>query len=72
MGDFSTIANVAPAYVHRDKRITPAAPLPLKGGQLKWYDVAYPETLLPTGLTSYEPLVPYLHSTSLRWSGPEV
>jgi hypothetical protein len=47
MGDFSTIANVAPAYVHRDKRITPASPLSLKGGRLKWYDVAYPETPVP-------------------------
>jgi hypothetical protein len=31
--------------------------------------VAYPEARLPTGLTSYEPLVPYIHSTDLRWSG---
>jgi hypothetical protein len=31
--------------------------------------VAYPEAQLPTGLTSYEPLVPYIHSTTLRWSG---
>ena len=30
--------------------------------------VAYPETQLPTGTTSYEPLVPYIHSTALRWS----
>lgn len=47
MGDFSTIANVAPAYVHRDKQITPSAPLSLGGGQLKWYDIAYPETPVP-------------------------
>jgi phosphoglycerol transferase len=31
--------------------------------------VAYPEARLATGLTSYEPLVPYIHSTDLRWSG---
>ncbi|MFI4989754.1 MAG: hypothetical protein ACHQHO_02400 [Solirubrobacterales bacterium] len=31
--------------------------------------VPYPEAQLPTGFTSYEPLVPYLHSTTLRWSG---
>ncbi len=30
--------------------------------------VPFPEARLPTGLTSYEPLVPYLHSTTLRWS----
>jgi hypothetical protein len=31
--------------------------------------ITYPEAELPTGLTSYDPLVPYLHSTVLRWSG---
>ncbi len=31
--------------------------------------VPYPEALLPTGLSSYDPLVPYLHSTALRWTG---
>ena len=50
MGEFSTIANVAPAYVHRDKRIAPSAPLSLKGGQLKWYDIAYPETPVPEAI----------------------
>jgi hypothetical protein len=30
--------------------------------------VQFPEGVSPTGLTSYEPLVPYLHSTRLRWS----
>jgi len=30
--------------------------------------IAFPEARLPTGLTSYEPMVPYLHSTALRWS----
>ncbi len=30
--------------------------------------VSFPEGVSPTGLTSYEPLVPYLHSTTLRWS----
>lgn len=50
MGDFSTIANVAPAYVHRDKQIVPAEPLSLGGGQLKWYDIAYPETPVPEAI----------------------
>jgi phosphoglycerol transferase len=31
--------------------------------------VTYPEGELSTGLTAYDPLVPYLHSTDLRWSG---
>lgn len=31
--------------------------------------VKYPEAELSTGLTSYEPLIPYFHSTALRWSG---
>ncbi len=31
--------------------------------------VPYPETALPDGLTSYSLLEPYLHSTTLRWSG---
>jgi hypothetical protein len=30
--------------------------------------VPFPEARLPTGLTSYEPFVPYLHSNTLRWS----
>jgi phosphoglycerol transferase len=30
--------------------------------------VPFPEARLPTGLTSYEPFLPYLHSTTLRWS----
>jgi hypothetical protein len=50
MGDFSTIANVAPAYVHRDKQIAPSAPLSLKGGRLKWYDIAHPETPVPDAI----------------------
>src|SRR4051812_19480926 len=32
--------SVAETYVHRDKQITPAAPLELGGLRLKWYDVA--------------------------------
>jgi hypothetical protein len=28
----------------------------------------FPEASFPNALTSYEPLVPYLHSTELRWS----
>ncbi|MBV9833153.1 MAG: hypothetical protein JO055_02020 [Alphaproteobacteria bacterium] len=47
---FSTIANVAPSYVHRDKQIMPSAPLTLNGGQLKWYDIAYPETPVPDAI----------------------
>jgi hypothetical protein len=31
--------------------------------------VPYPEVALSSGLTSYSPLEPYLHSKSLRWSG---
>jgi hypothetical protein len=31
--------------------------------------VGYPEAALATGFTSYEPTIPYLHSTTLRWSG---
>jgi hypothetical protein len=31
--------------------------------------IPFPEARLPTGVTSYEPLIPYLHSTALRWSG---
>jgi hypothetical protein len=31
--------------------------------------VPYPEVALPSGLTSYSPLEPYLHSHTLRWSG---
>jgi phosphoglycerol transferase len=31
--------------------------------------VPYPEVALPTGLTSYSLLEPYLHSRTLRWSG---
>lgn len=50
MGDFSIIANVASAYVHRDKQITPSVPLSLEGGRLKWYDVAYPETPVPDAI----------------------
>lgn len=34
--------------------------------------VAFPEALFPTGMTSYEPLLPYLHSTTLRWSAGTV
>jgi hypothetical protein len=31
--------------------------------------VPYPEVALPSGLTSYSLLEPYLHSSTLRWSG---
>ena len=36
--------SVAPAYVHRDKLITPGAPLTLGATRLKWHDVAGRET----------------------------
>lgn len=50
MADFSTIANVAPTYIHRDKQIMPSAPLSLGGGHLKWYDIAYPKTPVPDAI----------------------
>ncbi len=31
--------------------------------------IPYPEVALPSGLTSYSLLEPYLHSSTLRWSG---
>jgi phosphoglycerol transferase len=43
--------------------------LPANSMVLELPYVPYPEAALPTGFTSYEPQVPYLHSTTLRWSG---
>lgn len=43
--------------------------LPANSMVLELPYVPYPEAELPTGFTSYEPQVPYLHSTTLRWSG---
>ncbi len=38
-----TTPSVAETYVHRDKLITPSAPLTLGGTRLKWYDIAVRE-----------------------------
>jgi hypothetical protein len=35
-----TTPSVAASYVHRDKLITPCAPITLGGTRLKWYDLA--------------------------------
>lgn len=43
--------------------------LPANSMVLELPYVPYPEAALPTGFTSYEPQIPYLHSTALRWSG---
>ena len=43
--------------------------LPANSMVLELPYVPYPEAALPSGFTSYEPQVPYLHSTTLRWSG---
>lgn len=42
--------------------------LPANSMVLELPYVPFPEARLPTGLTSYEPLIPYIHSTTLRWS----
>lgn len=42
--------------------------LPTNSMVLELPYVPFPEARLPTGMTSYEPLLPYLHSTTLRWS----
>lgn len=43
--------------------------LPREAMVLELPYVPYPEVALPSGLTSYSLLEPYLHSRTLRWSG---
>jgi phosphoglycerol transferase len=42
--------------------------LPANSMVLELPYIPFPEARLPTGMTSYEPLIPYLHSPTLRWS----
>jgi hypothetical protein len=48
--DLPAISNVAAGYIHRDKRITPAALVALPGTRLKWYDIALPDAPVPAGI----------------------
>jgi hypothetical protein len=41
--DLAPLGQVAPSYVHRDKRLAPDQLLPLEGAWLKWYNLGYPE-----------------------------
>jgi len=45
--DLPAITNVAAGYIHRDKLITPGAPVALPGARLKWYDIALADAPVP-------------------------
>ena len=44
------MASVTPSYVHYDKLIEPGNPLILPAAVMKWYDLAHPETPVPSGI----------------------
>jgi hypothetical protein len=45
-----TTPSVAASYVHRDKFITPSAPITLGGTRLKWYDLAVRDNPVELGV----------------------